>query len=55
VRLAQDGRTVLFAAVRARVPGQPSALLTLGMLDTEPAHCAAVAGELAEALAKLCD
>jgi PAS domain-containing protein len=55
VRLAQDGRTVLFTAVRARMPGQPSALLTLGMLDTEAAHCAVVARELADGLAKLCD
>jgi len=55
VRLARDGRTVLFAAVPTCVPGHPAALLTLGMLDAEAAHCAAVARELAESVAKLCD
>jgi GAF domain len=55
VRLAADGRTVLFAAVPVSVPGHPHALLTLGMLDAEPAHCTAEAIALAESIGKLCD
>ncbi|HEV2638937.1 MAG TPA: GAF domain-containing protein [Actinocrinis sp.] len=55
VRLAENGRGVLFAAVPARVPGHPRAVLTLGMVETEAAHCAQVAADLAVSLAKLCD
>jgi hypothetical protein len=53
VQLAQDGRTVLFAVVPTSVQGHEKALLTLGMYDTDAGHCAAVAQELAEGLAKL--
>jgi len=55
VRLATDGRSVLFAVVPVRVPGHDAAVLTLGMIDTEAAHCAGVAGDLAASLIKLCD
>lgn len=54
VRLAEDGRSVLFTVVPTRVSGHPQALLSLGMIDTEAAHCAGVARDLAANVAKLC-
>jgi hypothetical protein len=54
VRLAGEGRTVLFAVVPTSVPGHRTATLTLGMLDTDAAHCTAAARELAANLVKLC-
>jgi hypothetical protein len=54
VRLAApDGTTALFAAVPARMPGQRSVVLTLGMLDADPAQCVAAASDLAGHIAGL--
>lgn len=53
VRLAEDGRSVLFAAVPASVPGHRAAALVLGMADTAADHCTATAIELAADIAKI--
>jgi hypothetical protein len=54
VRLA-DGRGLVFAVVPAKVPGQQSVQLTLGMIDTAADSALALAHELSDNLAKLCE
>ncbi len=54
VRLA-DGRGLLFAVVPAKVPGHHSVQLTLGMIDTTADAALAMAHELSDNLAKLCE
>lgn len=54
VRLA-DGRGLLFAVVPARVPGHQAVQLTLGMVDTAAESALALAHELSDNLAKLCE
>lgn len=50
-----DGRSAVFAAVTARVPGHTSAVLMLGMVETDAARCIAAANELADRLGNLAD
>jgi hypothetical protein len=54
VRLA-DGGELRFAVVPARVPGQSSVQLTLGMIDTAAESVVALAREVSDNLANLCE
>jgi hypothetical protein len=54
VRLA-DGSELRFAVVPAQVPGHSSVQLTLGVIDTAADAAVALAREVSENLANLCD
>lgn len=54
VRLS-DGGELLFAVVPARVPGHSSVQLTVGMIDTGAESTIALAHDVSDNLAKLCE
>jgi GAF domain-containing protein len=55
VPVGDDGRSILFAVVPARLPGHDAALLTLGMVDADAPTCVAAAEHLAATLSGLSD